>query len=223
MHRPFSRLRLLTGSLALLLTAAAVLLTPAVPAAGKAEPGCPAGGVKVQSGASPATVTVNDTTTGAGVPVVVDITGTHFTITPQTGTLDNAAWCLKASTKTQTGTGTTGTSTIKNKHGVPQDISYLVIYTVTTASDRPACWENSLDGISDFQYNGPINTAENGLFTNSDDGTCTGGGLATATVVQAPDQSAASALCQSLPIGLPDAEKLQNSFPAAPADYWACI
>jgi hypothetical protein len=50
--------------------------------AAKTVPECAPGGVKVSAGASPATLTVNDTTTSAGVQVVVSITGTSFTVTP---------------------------------------------------------------------------------------------------------------------------------------------
>ena len=114
-HRP----RLLAG-LAVLAATAAMLLIPAQQATAKADPECAAGGVKVVAGASPATVSVNDTTTSTGVQVVVSITGTTFAVTPVDSgvTLISATWCLKASTKTQNGTGTTGTSTITNGKGV---------------------------------------------------------------------------------------------------------
>lgn len=232
MHRPLTRSRLLLGCLQLL-TAAALLLIPTLPAAAQAAPQCPAGGVKVEAGASPAAASVTDTRTGTGVSVRVTITGTDFTITPTYAnvTLASASWCLKASTKTQNGTGTSGASAITNPRGIAQAISYLVVYTVTTSVDEPVgtCWD-SPTGFFDFQYNGPIDTFNNGFQTNSQDGTCTGGRIGPLkTVVQGPDQSTASALCLSV-AGLANASNLQRmagspgfGFPAAPADYWVCF
>lgn len=230
--RPLTRSRLLTGCL-LLLTAAALQLAPTVPASATAVPECAAGGVKVKATPRPATINVTDTRTNTKVSVRVTITGTTFTITPTDAnvTLDTASWCLKASTSTQNGTATSGASTIKNKQGIPQAISYLVVYTVTTGPIDPvgSCWDGE-DGLNDYAYTGPVNTLNNAYQTASQDGTCTGGAILLHTVVQAPDQSAAQALCLSL-AGLANATRLQNvfggdpptGFPAAPADYWSCF
>lgn len=121
-----SHLRATMRFAAATLLAAGMLMAPAASASATAVPGC-AAGVKVDSDASPATVTVS------GTPVEVTIAGTGFAITQAGGgALADATWCLKASTRTQTGSGTTGTSTITNKKGVPQDIGYLVVYSVST-------------------------------------------------------------------------------------------
>ena len=136
MHSSPARPRLLTG-FALVVTAGALLLIPAGPTAAKASSECPTGGVKVMAGASPATVTVNDAATGTGVQVVVTITGSSFTIAPVAGTQNDASWCLKASTRTQTGIGMSGANTdILNRIGSPHAIGYLVVYMVST-SHRP--------------------------------------------------------------------------------------
>lgn len=85
-------------------------------------------GVKVAASASPATVTVPD---GGGQPVevIITITGSTFTITGDG--LTDASWCVKSSTKTNSGTGTSGASTATNKKGVVQAISYVTIYSVS--------------------------------------------------------------------------------------------
>jgi hypothetical protein len=221
MPQSLTRSRLLTGCL-LLLTAAALVLVPMLPAA--AVPKCAAGGVKVSSDASPAAVVVTDTRTGTGVSVLVTMTGTSFAITPTEAdvTLDSASWCVKAGTQTQNGTGTSGAFT--------KPVGYLVVYTVTTGIVDPvgSCWDGQ-GGFFDFQFNGPIDTVNNGFQTNSQDGTCSGGQIGgLRTVVQAPDQATAIALCQSV-AGLANAANMQNlggpgfGFPAAPADYWSCF
>jgi hypothetical protein len=121
--------------------AAAVVVLPTERAAAKATLECAGGGVKVAAGASPATVTVTDTTTGSGVQVRVTITGTSFAVAPVDSavTLAGATWCLKASTKTQNGTGTAGASTIANGKGVTQAIGYLVVYGVTSQAVSGDC------------------------------------------------------------------------------------
>ena len=116
------------------LVAVAAVLVSTGPAEGKAEPECAAGGIKVSSTASPATIRVNDTRTNTTVQAVVTITGTRFTIASADTSLSfaNASWCLKSSTQTQTGAGITGGSNIRNKKGVAQAIGYLVVYGVTS-------------------------------------------------------------------------------------------
>ena len=151
MRHLLHRAKFLTG-LAVLAATAAMLL-PIQQAAAKATPECAPGGVKVPASSSPATVTVNDTRTGTGLPVVVAITGTGttFDITPVDSdvTLTDASWCLKASTKTQNGTDTAGTSTIVNGKNVAQRIGYVVVYDVTSAAPsyaRSGCFETATEG-----------------------------------------------------------------------------
>jgi len=95
--------------------------------------------VKVEAEDSPATVMVENTTTGQPIQVVVTITGTGFTVraTDPSVVLANAEWCVKSSTRTNVGTGTTGQSESFNKRGVRQAISYVVIYSVTSQSSSP--------------------------------------------------------------------------------------
>jgi hypothetical protein len=99
---------------------------------------CPAGGVSVTPG-EPATISVLDSTTGAAVDAVVTISGSGFTIAAPSGAgpaLVDASWCVKAGTST-TGTdprtGLSGSSPSTNRRGVVQDISYVMVYSVTTA------------------------------------------------------------------------------------------
>lgn len=89
--------------------------------------------------AGPTTVSVTDTRTGDPIDVVVTITGTTFTLDSGDAdlTLDDASWCLKSATLAHDGTGTSGTSGSTNKHGRTQDISYLVLYSVTTVDPTP--------------------------------------------------------------------------------------
>jgi VCBS repeat-containing protein len=131
-------MRALAGG-AVLVAVAAVLMSNG-PAASKAEPGCAAGGVKVSSTDSPASIAVKDTRTNTAIRAVVTIKGADFTIAPTSSSPDlaNASWCLKASTKTQTGSGTTGTSNIRNQKGVPHAIGYLIVYGVTSVQPNRA-------------------------------------------------------------------------------------
>ncbi len=132
MHPRLARFRLLTGPV-LMATAAAMLLVPAGPASAKPPPGCAAGGVKVMAAASPALVTVTDTRTRGDLQVYVYINGTGLLIdAPGTPVLLDASWCLGAGNKSQTGTGTVGTSGIQTKKGATQAIGYLVLYDVTS-------------------------------------------------------------------------------------------
>lgn len=85
-------------------------------------------GVKVDAAASPAVVTVVDSN-NQPVDVTVTITGTTFAI--EGADLTDASWCVKSSTQTNSGTGTTGASTATNKKGVLQAISYVTIYSVS--------------------------------------------------------------------------------------------
>ena len=183
---------------------------------------CFAGGVKIKADSSPATVSVTDTTTSTAVQVVVTITGTTFAITPVDSslTLTSATWCLKASTQTQNGTGTTGTRTITNKKGVTQKISYLVVYSLTS-DPIGSCWDNT-GPAADLTYFGPINTLGNALTVASFDGTCTGDPFGPPrTIVRASDEAAAAALCTTL--GYTGARDLRDfGYVAAPADFWVC-
>ncbi len=131
-------------ALALALAPATVLMAPGALAApgGSGNAGhCSdhTTATKVEDGASPATVTVTDSTTGDPVEVEVTITGTTFEVTPTdaTITLDDASWCVKAANKSNAGTGTSGKSASTNKNGKTQDISYVVLYGVTSAPEEP--------------------------------------------------------------------------------------
>ena len=103
--------------------------------------------VKVSADDSPATVTVTDTTTGNPIDVVVTITGTTFDVTPvdPAVVLTDASWCVKSSTATNSGSGTSGASTSLNKKGIVQDISYVVLYSVTSEVIAP-CNQSTASG-----------------------------------------------------------------------------
>lgn len=113
----------------------------AVPTAHATTEHCPGHeeNVKVESEDSPATVKVLDTRTGDLVEVVVTVEGPDMSVAAvdQAVELVDASWCIKASTRTNSGTGPTGSSTSTNKHGKVQDISYVVLYSVTTKSPKP--------------------------------------------------------------------------------------
>ena len=53
--------------------------------------------------------------------------------------LANASWCVKSTTTTNNGTGTSGASTSTNKEGVVQAISYVVICSVTSEEPAEPC------------------------------------------------------------------------------------
>ncbi len=91
--------------------------------------------VKVESDQSPATVHVVDTQTGDLVEVIVTIVGPDLSIAAVDPGLDlvDASWCIKSNTNTNSGSGLTGQSTSTNKKGIVQDISYVVLYSVTSA------------------------------------------------------------------------------------------
>jgi len=91
--------------------------------------------VKVESDQSPATVQVVDNQTGDLVEVIVTIVGPDLSIAAVDPALDlvDASWCIKSSTKTNSGSGLTGHSTSTNEKGKVQDISHVVLYSVTSA------------------------------------------------------------------------------------------
>lgn len=223
MRRSPSRPRFLAG-LSVLAATAAMLLVPAQQALAKAEPECAAGGVKIKAGASPATVSVNDTTTGTARQVVVTITGTTFAITPVDSAvlLDSATWCLKASTETRDGTGATGISTITNRTGVAQKIGYLVVFGVTSFADPVGtCWDSSV--AADLQYIGPINTLGNGYQTGSGGGTCSNGRHEDRTIVRATDAASAANLCLAISGQLTATPLQAMGYATAPADFYICF
>lgn len=88
---------------------------------------------------NPTTVSVTDTRTGDLIDVLVTITGASFSLESGDAdlTLDGAAWCIKSATLAHDGTGTSGVSGSTNKKGVTQDISYLVLVSVTTVDPTP--------------------------------------------------------------------------------------
>jgi len=95
--------------------------------------------VKVESDASPATVQVVDTRMGDLVTVIVSISGADIANSSGDAdvTLVGASWCIKSSTNTNSGSGTTGSSTSTNRQGKVQDVSYVVVYSVTTEDPTP--------------------------------------------------------------------------------------
>jgi len=124
------------SGLAVVIAAAGLMAIPTSSAwAGTLQCFPSVGGAKVGASASPATVSVADSRTGSPVGLIVTITATTFTITPldSSVTLTDALWCVKASTKTNSGSGVSGASTATNKRGVVQDISSVTIYSVTTS------------------------------------------------------------------------------------------
>jgi hypothetical protein len=198
----------------------------AVPAAGatpaSAQCAAQAGSVKVESSASPATVTVTDLLTGDPINVVVTISGPSFTIVPlnSTAPLANAAWCVKSATETNSGTGTSGQTTSVNKHGVLHDIGYVVVYSVST-TPKAVCWRSSGRAV-DFKYFGPIDRFGNAENYTSHDGACSGSVFThNITVVSAPNSITAATKCASLGALYPRLH-LADIWPAAPSDYWAC-
>lgn len=133
---------MLRASIAGALLATSLIATaPAVQAApATAHCATVTGSVKVESYSSPMTVQVPDTRTGELVTVTVTITGSTFKVTTDDPAVElvDAAWCVKSSTKVNSGTGTTGASTSTNKKGVVQAISYVVLSSVTTEEVAPA-------------------------------------------------------------------------------------
>lgn len=125
-------------------------IIPLAPHAGAATEHCAdhTTEVKVESNDSPATVEVIDTNTGDPVTVVVTITGSDFVIESADPSvqLTDASWCVKSSTNTNSGTGMTGSSTSMNKQGVVQDISYVVIYSVTAGPPPQPCDSTTQSG-----------------------------------------------------------------------------
>jgi hypothetical protein len=203
-----------------------ISLVFAVPTAGaapaSAQCDAQAGSVKVESSASPATVTVTDLLTGDAINVVVTISGPSFTIVPlnATGPLANAAWCVKSATDTNAGTGTSGQSTSVNKHGIVHDIGYVVVYSVST-TPKSVCWRSSGRAV-DFKYFGPIDRFGNAENYTTHDGTCSGSVFThNITVVSAPNSITAATKCASLGALYPRLH-LADIWPAAPSDYWAC-
>jgi hypothetical protein len=189
---------------------------------------CPSdGGVKIEASESPATVTVTDTTTGNPVDVVVTITDSTFEITPAEGdsTFAGATWCAKSATKASAGTGTTGSSPSTNKHGIPQDIGYVVLYGVSTEGPAEStCYHSDLASY-DFELTGPIDAAHNGTVYASTRGQCLGEPYQTVTVVSAPaGQAEADAKCTALGQGTGIGPLTSEAFQYvnAPSDWWWC-
>ena len=211
----------------------ALVLTPWSAAQGATPAQCPKGGAKISASDTPASVSVVDTRTGDKIPVTVRVTGSTLSIAPIDGstTLTDAAWCLKAGTRTQTGSGILGANTtITNANGVPRNISYVTVYSVTSQGAAfGQCWAGSNDGqiTNDVKYIGPENTVGNGAFYASKDGTCTGDLIFTVEIVTADTQPEAVAICSELipPGGWNTmfAYTWQNGgYPSAPSNLWFC-
>ena len=96
-------------------------------------------GVKVEAEDSPKTIKVYDSRTGKYVDVVVKISGPYLKLEAVDSKLElvDATWCVKAGTEVHYGTGTWGKSDIYNKNGKLKDISYAVIYWVTSKDKCP--------------------------------------------------------------------------------------
>ena len=92
---------------------------------------------KVEADESPGTVEVVDTRTGDTIEVIVTISDTGMSIEPVDPSieLEDADWCIKSSTGTNSGQGLSGTSSSTNHHGIVQDVSYIVLYSVTSVDD----------------------------------------------------------------------------------------
>jgi hypothetical protein len=207
----------------------AATTTMAVPAAtaSPATQHCPAGGVKVEAGDSPTTVSVTDTSTGDPIDVVVTITGSNVTFMSADAddTLVSASWCVKSGTKASPGTGTSGTSLSANKRGMLHDIGYVTLYNVSTSAPTEMTCYDSFLGFHDLQLTGAVDTALNGTVFVSTDGSCQGGLYQTVTVVAAPSgQAEADAKCAALGqgtgFGALSSQEIQ--YFGVPADWWFC-
>ena len=79
-------------------------------------------------------------------------------------------------------------------------------------------------GVTDLHYLGPINTLNNTTHYSSTNGSCSGTAGPSLTMVRAPDQVSANALCSSLTGGVgPIAENQQSIYGAnTPPDFWTC-
>jgi hypothetical protein len=85
------------------------------------------------------TVWVRDTTTGQLIEVQVTVDGSEVVFTSPDHELTDASFCLKGG-PASTGPlgGTSGdTSSIPNGGGQVPDISYVVLYSVSTGGDQP--------------------------------------------------------------------------------------
>jgi len=96
-------------------------------------------GVKVEAGDSPKTIKVYESLTGKYIDVVVKISGPYLKLEAVDPKLElaDAKWCVKAGTEVNYGSGTWGKSEIYNKNGKLKDISYAVIYWVTSKDKCP--------------------------------------------------------------------------------------
>jgi len=96
-------------------------------------------GVKVEAGDSPKTIKVYDSRTGKYIDVVVRISGPYLKLEAVDPKLElvGAEWCVKAGTEVNPGSGTWGKSEIYNKNGKLKDVSYAVIYWVTSKDKCP--------------------------------------------------------------------------------------
>jgi hypothetical protein len=226
----------------MLLTAALIggstaLVAPAA-SAGPATAQCPSGGVKVAADASPAAVSVMDSTTAAPVSVVVTITGPTFEISAATDSATpplDATWCVKSSTKTtepSPGTGLTGHSASTNKKGAPQNIGYVVVYSVATFPVITNCYDSTSPYENgDLSLLFPLNTPWNGFVFSSLDGTCEGGIWQVLSIVTADDSATADAKCAAIADQIEEGATdttvgRASSDPwywlDAPADWWLC-
>ena len=86
--------------------------------------------------------------------------------------------------------------------------------------ETPKCWESVDPVTASTYYTGPENTLNNAVYASRGNNCAT---LYTTlkTVVRAPDQAAANALCQSLKGS--NASDMDNELVDPPADGWRCF
>jgi len=76
---------------------------------------------------------------------------------------------------------------------------------------------------ADFRLTAPIDTVNNTMFTNSVDGTCSGGfNPPLRTIVSAIDLAGATAKCQALIGHVPSGSLNSFGYATAPSNWWIC-
>jgi hypothetical protein len=92
---------------------------------------------------------------------------------------------------------------------------------------EPGCYVplRNADYFYDFEYHGPINTADNYTMWSSTDGSCTGSIEYTDAVILATSEAEALALCAVVlaeDIGNVDVDLLSGEYVGVPANLWDC-
>ncbi|HSF97711.1 MAG TPA: hypothetical protein VLA55_03370 [Ornithinibacter sp.] len=216
--------------------------TMAVPAANAASATsqCPTSngtvGTKVRAADSPTMISVTDTRTNTTVSVLVTIASglkdKTFTITAPTGatyTLVSASWCAKSATATSPSYGTSLTGFVPaTKKDTAQGISYVTVYSVTTATPATpgtTCYDDTDSYTNDLLLTGPLGDYGNAYTTSSGDGTCSGTRVqGSLTIVSLPTYDEALAFCAALstPGVLFGQLNLLWDSPSPSSDLWLC-